>query len=323
MKRSSGNGSGKTTAGNPSIDAAIIDTHCHLWHLELAEKNGLTADFGPIFRTFSAADFYDAASPLGVSTCVLIESGKTGEENEAMEKIAASSGVISAFTPFVDLASPRLEQDLDRWRDDPKFRGVRARFEGHSDPNILANPDVLRGIAALAERRLILEFLIRASHLKHILKIYERVPHLRAIAEHMAKPDLTTGTDRGQWQSGMKALATYTSMACKLSLSPRVEDLGKILSTPGKGWPVELIKPFVQSLLEWFGPDRLMWGSDWPIALLFASYGDTLLAMRAAIGNIQPQQEASIFRINAMEFYRLTAVSSGIADFTTREVHSR
>ena len=95
MNRSSGNGSGKATAGNPAVDAAIIDTHCHLWYLELAKKNGLTPDFSSIFRTFSAADFYDAASPLGVSACVLVESGKTGEENEAMEKIAASSSVIS------------------------------------------------------------------------------------------------------------------------------------------------------------------------------------------------------------------------------------
>ncbi len=288
-----------------NADLAIVDTHCHLWLLELAQQTGLTAEFGPIFRTFSPVDLSAVTVPFGVSACVLVESGKTNEESQVMEEMAGSSSLISAFTPYVDLASPSLQSELERWTGNPKFRGVRARFEGHPDPDILTQPAVLDGITKVAELGLILEFLVRATHLKHILKVYDKIPHLKAVIEHMAKPDVTGETDRAEWQTSMKALAIDTSVTCKLSLSPRVEDLAALLKARNKGWPVELIKPFVDSLLEWFSPRRLMWGSDWPVALLIASYGDTLQAMRAAIGNMQSLEEEMLFRTTAMEFYRL------------------
>jgi predicted TIM-barrel fold metal-dependent hydrolase len=154
----------------------------------------------------------------------LIESGKTREESTAMENMAASSNLIAGFAPYVDLASPSLEEELDSWSTNPKFRAVRARFEGNPDPDILAREEILQGIAKIAERGIILELLVRAAHLKYILKIYERFQHLKSVIEHMAKPDLQGQSDRGEWESGMKALATDTSVACKLSFSPRRTD---------------------------------------------------------------------------------------------------
>jgi L-fuconolactonase len=295
----------------PDLDLGI-DTHCHLWELGLAKQGGLTPAFGPIFRTFSPGDLSLVAAPCGIRACILIESGKTREESTAMENMAASSNLIAGFAPYVDLASPSLEEELDSWSTNPKFRAVRARFEGNPDPDILAREEILQGIAKIAERGIILELLVRAAHLKYILKIYERFQHLKSVIEHMAKPDLQGQSDRGEWESGMKALATDTSVACKLSFSPRVEQIGGLLSAPGGGWPIEAIKPFVGSLLEWFGPTRLMWGSDWPVTLLVASYKDTLRGMRVALGGLQPCQEAMLFRSTAMEFYRLGALTESV-----------
>jgi L-fuconolactonase len=121
----------------------------------------------------------------------------------------------------------------------------------------------------------------------------------------------------------MKALATNTSVACKLSLSPRLEDLEPLLKATGRGWPVELIRPFVVALLEWFGPRRLMWGSDWPVALLIASYGDTLQTMRAAIGKIERREEEKLFRTTAMEFYGLGVSKEAGVAFPVRGVNSQ
>jgi len=308
-----------------SAECGIVDTHCHLWHLDVARQTGLTPEFGPIFRSFSPADFCAAASPVGVSACVLVESGKTCEENKAMEMMAAGTNLIAAFTPYVDLANPALENELDGWNANPKFRGVRARFENHSDSDILTRPQVINGITKLAERGIIVELLVRTAHLKQVLKIYHKIPQLKVIIEHMAKPDFKAGSDRIEWNEYMEALASDTSAVCKLSLSPRVEQLGEVLKAPGQGWPVDLIRPYVQALLEWFGPRRLMWGSDWPIALLFASYQDTLNAMQTAIGNLARQDEERIFRTSAMEFYRLNntlEVSTSNA-FETNRVNIR
>lgn len=291
--------------GVPASMQSIVDAHCHLWELELAKRGGLTQEFGSIFRTFSPLDLSLVMSQSGVSACVLIESGRTDEENKTMEEMAGTSSLIGAFTPYVDLASPTLETKLDRWRRNPKFRGVRARFEGHPDPDILTQPKILDGIARLVERELILELLVQPLHLKDILRIYEQVPQLKAAIEHMAKPDIESGSDRSEWKSCMKALASHTSAVCKLSLSPRIEQIGELLRAPRTGWPIESIKPFVGSLLQWFGSNRLMWGSDWPVALLVASYKETLEAMRAAAGILQPSDEANLFGATAMSFYGL------------------
>jgi L-fuconolactonase len=281
----------------------IIDTHCHLWKIELAQATGLTPDFGPIFRTFDPTDLSREALPCRVEQCVLIEAGKTDEENRVMAEMVASSSLIGAFAPHIEIESPTLAAQLDGWCANPKFRGVRTRFEGHPDPNILKRVEITQGLREVAARGLRFEFLVRAEHLRDILPIYEAVPNLKAVIEHMAKPDVAAGTDRDEWQTQMKALARDTSVVCKVSLSPRVEQMGDLLRNLGQGWPVERIKPYVQFLLEHFGPKRLMWGSDWPIAMLVSGYGGTLDAMRAALGPLPAADEAQIFRHTAMEFY--------------------
>jgi L-fuconolactonase len=222
-----------------------------------------------------------------------------------MEQMAASSDLIGAIVPYVDLENPALEQELDHWQRNPKFRGVRSRFEGHPDLDVLSRSSTRNGLRIIAHRGLVFEFLVRSCHLTGILQIYEHIPELKGVIEHMAKPDMTAGTDRKAWRVYMKALAENTGVTCKLSLSPRVEEIGKLLSSLEQGWPVESIKPYAQFLIEYFGPHRLMWGSDWPVALLVSDYRRTYQAMREAIGTVNPNDELSLFRTTAMRFYGL------------------
>jgi L-fuconolactonase len=222
-----------------------------------------------------------------------------------MEETAAASDLIAAITPYADLENPTLEEQLDGWQRNPKFRGVRARFEGHPDPDILARPGIVEGLHKLAERGLVFEFLVRSHHLKHILKVYERTPELKGVIEHLAKPDMIEGSDSAEWHQQMEALARNTNVACKLSLSPQGEQIADLLANPGRGWSVENIKPYVQFLLESYGCSRLMWGSDWPVALLTAGYTTTYQAMREAIGPLDPADELSLFRNTAVRFYEL------------------
>jgi L-fuconolactonase len=121
----------------------------------------------------------------------------------------------------------------------------------------------------------------------------------------MAKPDLVCGVDRVLWQQSMKELAQGTPVLCKLSLSPRAEDIGELLSSPGEGWPVDSLKPWVQDLMEYFGPRRLMWGSDWPITTLTSDYRGTYEAMRTALGSLEAEDELSVYRTTAVHFYGL------------------
>ncbi len=289
-----------------STALGIIDTHCHLWKIELASQAGLTKEFEPLFRTFGPTDLLQAAQTVGVQQFVLIEAGKTAEENRVLEQMAASTAEITAMAPYVELESPALETELDAWQQNPKFRGVRMRFEGHPDPDILARPSIVAGLGQVARRKLRFEFLVRTGHLKDILRLYERFPDLKGVIEHMAKPDMNDGTEKAEWQETMKALAENTSLFCKLSLSPRAEQIGEILADPAnKRWSAEVINPYVQFLLEHFGTGRLMWGSDWPVALVNSNYTDIYQIMRQAIGLVGPADEQRLYRTTAMRFYAL------------------
>jgi len=290
---------------NELTELGIVDTHCHMWRLELARQTGLTPELKPLFRTFEPKDLTEASRQVGVRMCVLIEAGTTAEENRTIEQMAASSELIAAIAPYVNLESLKLEDELDYWQQNPKFRGVRARFEGHPDPDILARPSIVEGLCRIAQRGLVFEFLVRSGHLKDILKVYERTPELKGVIEHMAKPDVVEGSDSAEWHQHMKALARNINVTCKLSLSPRVEQIGELLANLGKGWLVESIKPYVQFLLEHYGCDRLMWGSDWPVALLVSDYTGTYRAMREAIGPLAPADELRLFRKTAVQFYGL------------------
>ena len=286
-------------------ELGIVDTHCHLWDLEVARRTWITPDLNQLFNSFRPADISRASAEVGVGKFVVIEAGTTPEENASIAKMAAESDAIAGFAPWVDLESPQLCDELDRWQRDPKFCGVRMRFEGDPDPDILARPSIVDGLRKVAGRGIIFEFLVRTQHLAHVLEVCARIPELKAIIEHMAKPDMVEGTERAEWEKQMRALARNTNLAAKLSLSPRAELMDQLLANPDQGWPVEAVRPYVQFLLEEFGTSRLMWGSDWPIALLTTDYAGIYGAMSEAIGPIGSEDELKLFHSNAVQFYEL------------------
>ena len=291
-------------SANP-VGTTIVDAHCHLWRRELSEKTWLTPDLKLLFRTFDPDDLSRASGKVDVSGCVLIEAGKTPEENRRMQQMAASSPLIAAFLAYVDLENPKLAEELDDWQQDAKFRGVRMGFEGHPDPDVLKHPGVIAGLREIARRGLVFEFLVRTVHLEDVLAVCRAIPELSGVIEHLAKPDTENRSDFRQWQRQMQALAEDTNVGCKLSLSPRVEQLGDLLEHPGSGWPVRRIKPCVEFIIEHFGYDRLMWGSDWPICLLVDDYRGTWQVLDRLLAGAGDENRDKVFGQNAIRFYRL------------------
>ncbi len=288
-------------------ELGMVDTHVHFWQFELLRRAWQPPPV--IFRTFAPEDLIDDAAAVGVNRCVLVEAGMTEEDNRALADFAAGSELVEAMIAYADLESPTLEQELDNFTKIPKFRGVRMRFEGHPDPDILARQSVIDGIRKVAERSLIVEFLVDTSHLNDILGVYERVPDLKGMIEHMGKPDLRRGMDRTAWRQHMRALAEHTDAFCKLSVGPRVAALEEIFAHQGEGWDLEWIQPPIQYLVEQFGPERLAWGSDWPLVLLETDYAGGLQAVRDALGPIGADDEMRLFRTTAMQFYSLSQAS--------------
>jgi L-fuconolactonase len=196
---------------------------------------------------------------------------------------------------------------LDRWGQEAKFRGVRMRFEGHKDANILKRPSVIEGLKEVSRRGLVFDFLVTVEQLAGILKVYEDVPELKGVIEHLAKPDMADKKDLTQWQETMQKLAAQTSVMCKLSLSPRADQMRSLLSHPSCGWSLEKIRPYVRFMVDHFGCDRLMWGSDWPICLVMSDYQGTWQVMDQILAGVTEEEKDKVYGRNAISFYRLTA----------------
>lgn len=282
----------------------IIDTHVHFWDLSLPSQVWPTPEWTPLYRSFHAEDFAQAAASAGVTSCVFIEAGTSDESARFMEQ-TAHSDLIAGIAPYIDLTSRTLADDLERWMQNKKVKAVRARIEGIADRDILLQPRMLEGLRQVAARGLEYEFLTNSYHLSSILRVYEHIPDLKGIVEHMGKPDMHGGSDRAAWTRDMQLLATHTPVTCKLSLGARLEDLDQVLAHQQEGWNVERIKPYVQLLLQAFGPSRLMWGSDYPLILMESDYKGTLDAMRQALGPLSADDERAIFRTSAGKFYNL------------------
>ena len=288
-----------------SIKREIVDTHHHLWDRKYAEMSWLNSDYGLLYNSFNANDYRDVATPAGVIRSVVVEAGNTEYDNQYLEQMADSSDVIGAFIANVELTSSTIDEDLDGLQRNVKFRGVRMNMEGNPDRSILSNQAILNGLSTLSSKGLIYEFLVRTYHLSDLLKVYEKMPDLKGVINHMAKPDMANGSDQIEWQSKMKDLADNTDIYCKISLSPRQERILELASEPSASWQLEFIKPYVQWLLECFGPSRLMWGSDWPIALITSGYEGIYDLMRQAVGTVEKSVEDQLFKSNAFDFYRL------------------
>ncbi len=284
-------------------ELGIVDTHVHFWQLELLRRAWQPPPV--IFRTFGPPDLIDDAAAVGVKSCVLVEAGATAEDNRALAEFAASSEFVDGMISYANLESPTLEQELDALAEIPKFRGVRMRCEGDPDADILTRPGVIEGIRRVAERGLILEFLVVTGHLKDIPGVYEKAPDLKGIIDHIGKPDLRRGSDFAVWRDHMRAAAADTDAVCKLSIGPRAADMEEIYASQGEGWDLEQLRPPLQFLLEQFGPERLAWGSDWPLVLLQSNYGGGLKAVRDALGPLAADDEMRLFRGTAMQFYSL------------------
>jgi L-fuconolactonase len=263
----------------------------------------MTPDWPGMFRTFRPEDIAVAGKPLGVTSAIAIECGLSDQENDALKRVAAESNYILGYAPHVDLESPDLERQLKTWKADPKCVGVRMRFEGHPDQAILSRRSVIDGLKQVAAHSLVFEYLIRSQHLMDVVRVQEKVPALKAIIEHMAKPDFVGQSDRRDWEMGMDAIAAHSNVACKLSLSPQGERVPSLLANPRPGWVVDAIKPFVNFVVDRFGTDRLMWGSDYPIALLTSDYAGTLEAIERALDPIDPSVQRQLFQQNALDFY--------------------
>jgi len=276
----------------------VIDAHHHFWDPAKASYPWMTDALAPIRRRFGPEDLEPLLAPNGVDRTVLVQTRSSLDETRELLATAAQHEFIAGVVGWVDLTAdvPKQIASLQAGAGGKKLVGIRHQVHDEADPEWLGKKDVRRGIAAVGKADLAYDILVRTRELPAALALVKALGDMRFVIDHIAKPPIASG-ETADWAARMKPLAALPNVVVKLS--------GMVTEADWRRWTVRDITPYVQRVLEWFGPERCMFGSDWPVCLVAASYARVIDVCGQAIGDLPPAERERIFGGNAAELYRL------------------
>jgi L-fuconolactonase len=279
----------------------LIDAHHHLWDPRTRDYPWMRGpQLDPIRRPYGLDELRRRCAAAGVEATVLVQTVPDAAETEEFLATAADSGgLIAGVVGWVDLTAPDVSDRLARLRDvrgGERLVAVRHQAEDEPDPAWLLRDDVVRGLAAVGAAGLAYDLLVTSPQLPAARAAAQRLPDVTFVLDHCAKPPIAAGGWE-PWAGEIAALATLPNVACKVS--------GLVTEARWGGWDVATIRPYVDHTVERFGPDRLLFGSDWPVCELAATYEEVLELARTVLGALTPDETALVFGETARRLYRL------------------
>lgn len=274
----------------------ILDSHQHFWQVGRFDYPWMTSDLGVLYQDYLPSMLEPTLAQNEVSQTVLVQASNSVDESRWLLSLADDHPFIAGVVGWADLMSPELDLQLDELTSHPKFKGVRHLVESEPEDDWLLQPQVLRGLNRLTAYDLSYDLLVHTRHLKHIPKVADSCPELRLVIDHMAKPRIAS-REMQEWAEQLKPVASHQNIFCKLS--------GLVTEADWNEWSTSDLSPYVDYALELFGPERLMFGSDHPVCLLAASYGEVLNSFREILKDLSGEDRTRIFSHNAEQFYRL------------------
>lgn len=272
-----------------------IDAHQHFWRRDRSDYGWLTPDLGPLWHDFLPDDLAPLLDQHGIGGTVLVQAAETEAETRFMLDLAHQHDFIRGVVGWTDLAAADAPARIAALAHEPRLVGLRPMLQDMADDDFITSPAVQPALAAMAAQGLALDALIRPRHLPHLRAVRAAHPHLRIVIDHAAKPDLAGG-DLARWRADIAAIAADGQTCCKLS---------GLVTEAGPGWTLAQLAGTVAHVLDAFGPDRVMWGSDWPVLNLAGDYAGWLAATDALLGDLAAGDRAAILGGTAMRFYRL------------------
>lgn len=274
----------------------IVDAHFHCWRLARGDYGWLTPALAPIHRDVAVEDWQREARPLGVGAGVLVQAAPTEAETEFLLGEAARHGMVRGVVGWLDLQARDAPQRVAQLAaTQPQLKGLRPMLQDIDDPDWVLHPSLAPALDAMAETGLVFDALVKPVHLPRVLELCARHPTLQVVIDHGAKPDIA----HGQWQpwaDNLARIAHETSAVCKLS---------GLLTEAGPQPVRGAALRWAQHVLDCFGPQRVLWGSDWPVLELAASYRDWWDDTQALLLPLDAAERSAVLGGNALRVYRL------------------
>ena len=274
-----------------------IDSHQHFWTPGRGDHDWMPQDNPILNRVYLPADLAAILRAKGIDGTVLVQAAATTHETEYMLGLADASGFVKGVVGWVDFENPADAATLARLKGHPRFKGVRPMIQDIADDGWMHRDEVQWGYRALCDLDLTFDALGFPRHLANFLTLLKRYPTLRVVIDHGMKPQIRdhSAANFQFWADGMSRLAD-TGAFCKFSA---------LITEANPDWTVAALKPYADHILHAFGPDRVMWGSDWPVCRLRAEYDVWHAAAQDLTAHLPADQLARIYGGSATEFYRL------------------
>jgi L-fuconolactonase len=275
-----------------------IDAHQHYWHPARGDYDWMPQDDPVLARPYGPADLQPHLDAHGIGGTVLVQAAATIAETEYMLGIADATPHVRGVVGWVDFERPQDLAQLKRLAAHPKFRGVRPMIQDIPDDDWMLRDDVQWGFRAVCDLGLTFDALGFPRHLANFLTILKRYPAMRVVVDHCMKPQIRAHSPENlsHWAEGMARIAGETGALCKLS---------GLVTEAAEDWTVDDIAPYAEHVLTVFGPDRVMWGSDWPVCRLRAEYDRWWQTAERLTATLSDPARARVFGGTAAAFYGL------------------
>jgi L-fuconolactonase len=273
-----------------------IDAHQHFWRYDREAYAWITDEMSVLRRDFLPADLVAELSANGVDASIAVQADQSERDTLFLLDLAAKNAAIAGVVGWVDLRSPSLPERLEYFSQFEKLCGFRHVVQAEPEDNFMLREDFQRGIASLAEFHFTYDILIYPKQLRAAIMLAERFPEQRFVVDHIAKPEIKTGKT-SPWAEQMRAVAANPNVFCKVS--------GLVTEADWGNWRADDFRPYLDVVFQAFGPDRLLFGSDWPVCLVAGTYSRVKQIVTDYARGLSETDKAKIFGANAIEFYGL------------------
>ena len=270
-----------------------IDAHHHVWTLARGDYNWLTPDLAPIYRDFHLADLAPNLSAVGIEGTILVQAAPTEAETMFLLDVAENAEVIRGVVGWTDFDAADGVARVDALAARRVLVGLRPMVQDIADDDWLLGPQLAPPLTAMAGHDLVFDALVLPRHLPRLLRVVDRHPNLQFVLDHFGKPPLATGDTAG-WKRDIALLAERANIVCKLS---------GLATEAARDWRVADLRQAVDHVRACFGPQRMLWGSDWPVVNLAGGYVKWFAAAEALLTDLSADEKAGVFGENAVRIY--------------------
>ncbi|WP_017815764.1 amidohydrolase family protein [Paenibacillus shenyangensis] len=274
-----------------------IDAHQHYWKITRGDYGWITPELPILYRDFLPGDLEPLLREERLDGSILVQAAPTIDESRYLLELADQDPSVLGVVGWLDLLDPEHRTHYDELSGHAKFAGFRLMIQDMPDVSRILEPAFVEALRGYADEEVPVDLLLTADQMETVLELLRQVPHLRGVIDHLAKPGIRQRQFE-PWASRLSALAQFPNLYCKVS--------GLVTEGDAEQWQMDDFVPYIRHALRVFGPERVLFGSDWPVCLLAASYGQVAdILLRALPEEWGEREKALLFGGNAKTFYKL------------------